>query len=89
MKRKGLLNFHFCIYGLEGPYTGGFYHGVLELAPDYPFSPPTLKFFTESGRFETNKAICTSFTNFHKEEWTSAWNVRTMLLGVISFMTSS
>lgn len=51
VQRKGVLNFHFCIYGLDGPYAGGFYHGILELAQDYPFSPPQLKFYTESGRF--------------------------------------
>lgn len=27
--REGVLNFHFCIYGLDGPYKGGYYHGVL------------------------------------------------------------
>lgn len=51
VKRKGVLNFHFCIYNLDGVYQGGFYHGVLELAEDYPFSPPKIKFFTPSGRY--------------------------------------
>ena len=27
IKRKGDLTFHFCIYGLSDPYTGGLYHG--------------------------------------------------------------
>lgn len=36
------------------------------LPEDYPFSPPKLRFFTPNGRFETNKDICTTFTNFHK-----------------------
>jgi hypothetical protein len=27
--RKDVLNFHFCIYGLDGAYEGGYYHGVL------------------------------------------------------------
>jgi ubiquitin-conjugating enzyme E2 J2 len=45
-------------------------------------------FFTPSGRFEVSKPICTTFTNFHKESWTSGWNVRTMVLATISFMTS-
>ena len=26
--RDGLLNFHFCLYDLEGPYKGGLYHGL-------------------------------------------------------------
>ena len=29
VKRKGVLDFHFCIYDLEPPYKEGFYHGVL------------------------------------------------------------
>ena len=32
--------------------------------------------------------ICTSFTNYHQESWTSAWNVRTLILATISFMYS-
>jgi ubiquitin-conjugating enzyme E2 J1 len=64
--RKGVLDFHFCIHDLDGQYTGGFYHGVLQLSEEYPFAPPKLLLFTPSGRFEVNKPICTSFTNYHK-----------------------
>lgn len=88
MVRDGLLNFHFCLFDLEGSYKGGFYHGVLELHENYPFMAPKLIFFTPNGRFETNIPICTSFTNFHQESWTSAWNVRTLILATISFMYS-
>jgi ubiquitin-conjugating enzyme E2 J1 len=49
--REGVLNFHFCIHSLDGSYEGGFYHGVLQLSEDYPFSPPQLLFYTPSGRF--------------------------------------
>jgi ubiquitin-conjugating enzyme E2 J2 len=86
--REGVLNFHFCLHGLDGAYAGGFYHGVLQLSEEYPFAPPQLQFFTPSGRFEVNKPICTTFTNFHKESWASSWNVRTMILATISFMNS-
>jgi ubiquitin-conjugating enzyme E2 J2 len=66
VKRKGILNFYFVLFGLDGDYAGGYYYGVLELPEDYPFSPPKLKFFTPSGRFETDTAICTTFTNYHR-----------------------
>lgn len=89
VKREGVLNFHFVIYNLEGEYKGGFYHGLLELHENYPFAAPKLYFYTPSGRFELNMPICTSFTNYHQESWTSAWNVRSLLLGTISFMTSN
>jgi ubiquitin-conjugating enzyme E2 J2 len=88
VRRKGALNFHFCLFGLDGDYSGGYYHGILELPEDYPFSPPKLKFFTPSGRFEVDTPICTTFTNFHKETWSTAWNVETMVLATISFMQS-
>ena len=86
--RDGLLNFHFCLYNLEGHYAEGFYHGVLELHENYPFMAPKLIFFTPNGRFDINMTICTSFTNYHQESWTSAWNVRTLILATISFMYS-
>jgi ubiquitin-conjugating enzyme E2 J2 len=86
--RDGMLNFHFCLYNLEGPYEGGFYHGLLELHENYPFMAPKLIFYTPNGRFDTNIPICTSFTNYHQETWTSAWNVRTLILATVSFMYS-
>ena len=89
VKRKGILDFHFCLYNLDSPYQGGFYHGVMQLAEDYPFSPPKIKFFTPSGRYEVDKYVCTTFTNFHKEEWSTAWNVRSMLTALISFIMSA
>jgi ubiquitin-conjugating enzyme E2 J2 len=49
---------------------------------------PNLIFYTPNGRFQTNKPICTSFTSYHQESWTSAWNVRTLILATISFMYS-
>lgn len=86
--RQDLLNFHFCFYGLEEEYSQGFYHGLLELPEDYPFSPPKIKFFTNSGRFEVNKSICTTFTHYHKETWSSTWNIRNILTAMVSFMYS-
>lgn len=86
--REGYLNFHFCLYHLDSPYSEGIYHGLLELHENYPFAAPKLLFYTPNGRFQTNIPICTSFTNYHQESWTSAWNIRTLILGTISFMLS-
>ena len=49
-------------------------------------NPPNIIFKTLNGRFELNKKICLTFTSFHKETWDSTWNIRTMILGVISIM---
>ena len=35
------------------------------------------------------KPICTTFTNYHKESWSTAWNVETMILATISFFQST
>lgn len=29
--RDGPLDFHFCLINLEPPFSGGFYHGLLQL----------------------------------------------------------
>ena len=86
VKRKDELKFYFCLYKLEDDFTHGFYFGLLELHPDYPFYAPKLFFYTPNGRYEQNIPICTSFTNYHQESWTSAWNVRTLIQATISFM---
>lgn len=88
VKRDEPLCFHFVFYNLEEEYKQGFYHGVLELPEDYPFSPPKIKFLTNNGRFLVDKSICTTFTHYHKETWSSSWNIRTILTAMISFMYS-
>ena len=34
------------------------------------------------------KSICTTFTHYHKETWSSTWNIRNILTAMISFMYS-
>ena len=64
--RSDTLIFHFCFYGLDEPFKGGFYHGILTLHENYPFEPPSIKMLTPSGRFIVDKAVCTTFTSYHK-----------------------
>ena len=87
--RDGTWDFHFCLYDVEGDFAGGTYHGLLRLHENYPFHAPKLFFYTPNGRFETNTPICTSFTDYHQENWSSAWNVRSLILATISFMHAS
>ena len=86
--KQCIFIFHFCFYDLGQDYHNGFYQGLLELPEDYPFAPPKIKFLTNNGRFEVNKSICTTFTHYHKETWSSSWNIRTILTAMISFMHS-
>jgi ubiquitin-conjugating enzyme E2 J1 len=51
--------------------------------------PPNIYFLTPNGRFELNKKICLSITGYHPEYWRPAWGVRSSLIALISFMTTS
>jgi ubiquitin-conjugating enzyme E2 J2 len=83
---KNWLRWHYAIYGLEGPFEGGVYHGELLFPFNYPMGPPSIKMFTPNGRFIQNQKICTSMSDFHPESWTPIWNVGTIITGLISFM---
>ena len=50
-------------------YEGGFYHGVMQFPPAYPYRPPSLQMLTPSGRFAVGQKICLSNTDYHAETW--------------------
>jgi ubiquitin-protein ligase len=80
---------HFTIRGTpETEFHNGLYHGKFTLPVNYPFAPPTIMLLTPNGRFETNKKICLSISNFHPELWQPAWGIRTMLEALRSFFPS-
>ncbi len=77
---KDLFKWHFTLLGPEGsPYEGGLYHGYFDIPQDYPMSPPNIYFLNDSGRYLPNKKICMNITSYHKEEWSPAWTLRTMM----------
>jgi ubiquitin-protein ligase len=83
-----ILIWYFLVHGLiDTSYDTGVYFGKVVLPHNYPLSPPDFYFITPNGRFETNKKICTTFSSYHKDEYTSTWNVLTMMEGMISLMT--
>lgn len=85
-----LCTWYFVIYDLKDtPFDGGFYMGKVMLPKEYPLKPPDFVFITPNGRFETNKKICTSFSGFHQDTYSSAWNISSMCCGLVSFMTDS
>ena len=82
-----LFEWHFTLRGPPGsPYADGLYHGRIVLPPTYPLRPPSFRFLTPSGRFETNREICLSISGHHEETWQPAWGVRTALVALRSFM---
>ena len=84
-----LFDWHYCIYNLkDGPYEGGYYHGILKFPGEYPMKPPSVIMFTPSGRFEPNARICLTISDYHPESWNPVWKIESIMIGLISFMLS-
>ena len=41
---------------------------------------------TPNGRFETDRRLCLSMSDYHPESWNPSWSVETLLVGLQSFM---
>lgn len=87
---SNLLRWYFIVYDLiDTPFENGVYFGKINLPNEYPLKAPDFYFITPNGRFETNTKICTTFSSFHQETYTSTWNILTMMEGMISYMTDN
>jgi ubiquitin-conjugating enzyme E2 J2 len=85
---SSMLKWYFLVHSLvDTPYENGEYFGKIVLPVEYPLKAPDFYFITPNGRFATNTKICTTFSGFHQETYTSTWNILTMMEGMISFMT--
>lgn len=86
---SNILEWHYILTGPPGtPYHNGQYWGTLTFPPEYPFAPPAIRMHTPSGRFQPSTRLCLSISDFHPKSFNPAWEVSTILLGVLSFMTS-
>ncbi|KAK5137540.1 hypothetical protein LTR08_008520 [Meristemomyces frigidus] len=86
---SNILEWHYILTGPPAtPYHNGQYWGTLIFPPDYPFAPPAIRMHTPSGRFRCSERLCLSISDFHPKSFNPAWEVTTILLGVLSFMTS-
>jgi ubiquitin-conjugating enzyme E2 J2 len=84
---ENILEWHYVIEGTSGtPYEGGRYHGTITFPSEYPMKPPKIEMLTPNGRFQTHTRLCLSMSDFHPETWNPMWTVRTILLGLYSFM---
>ncbi|QRV88909.1 ubiquitin-conjugating enzyme [Ceratobasidium sp. AG-Ba] len=88
-EEKNILHWNFIVRGPpDCPYAGGEYHGLIAFPSEYPFKPPGIKMYTPSGRFQPDKKICFSMSDFHPGTWNPAWSVATICTGLLSFMLS-
>lgn len=86
---SNILEWHYLLTGPpDTPYESGQYWGTLVFPPDYPFKPPAIRMITPSGRFQTSARLCLSISDFHPKSFNPAWEVSTILIGLLSFMTS-
>ena len=82
-----LFEWHFTVRGQEGSsFEGGIYHGRIMFPPEYPLKPPSVILLTPNGRFEINRKICLSISEYHPETWQPSWSIRTVLLAIVGFM---
>jgi ubiquitin-protein ligase len=73
--------------GEDTPYEGGYYLGQVLLPANYPSKAPDFKFLTPNGRFDINCKICLTNSAYHPESHTPAWNIKTILIGMISIIS--
>ncbi|CAB9516199.1 Probable ubiquitin-conjugating enzyme E2 33 [Seminavis robusta] len=89
-REENILEMHYVIEGSEdSPYAGGIYHGKLVFPATYPLKPPSVIMLTPSGRFQPNRRLCLSMSDFHPETWNPVWSVETILAGLYSFMVET
>lgn len=88
-RESDILEWHYILRGPpDTPYEGGEFWGTVVFPPEYPFKPPAIKMLTPSGRFQPDRKICTSMSDYHPASWNPAWSVATILNGLLSFMVS-
>eukprot|EP01114_Cavostelium_apophysatum_P002504 TRINITY_DN12237_c0_g1_i1.p2 TRINITY_DN12237_c0_g1~~TRINITY_DN12237_c0_g1_i1.p2 ORF type:complete len:125 (-),score=6.00 TRINITY_DN12237_c0_g1_i1:132-506(-) len=86
-KENNILEWYYIIQGQKGtPYENGVYLGKIVFPTEYPMKPPAIYMITPSGRFQSNKKLCLSMSDFHPETWNPMWSVASILTGLQSFM---
>jgi ubiquitin-conjugating enzyme E2 J2 len=80
--QKG-TDYHSCQKGGEGG-CGGEYIGKIVHSPKYPAEPPDYYMLTPSGRYDIGKKICLTNSSYHKGDWSSTWNILSILIAFYS-----
>jgi ubiquitin-protein ligase len=84
-KEDNIYDCYCLLHGLSEDYEGGEYIFNIKLSTNHPMEPPNFFFLTPNGRFTINKKLCFSNSGYHKEAWSPIWNLRTIILGFLSF----
>jgi ubiquitin-protein ligase len=82
---KNPLIWYFLLVGQKDTeYAGGYYIGEIHHSPKYPAEPPDYYMRTPNGRYEVNKKICLTNSSYHKGDWSSTWNIHSILIAFYS-----
>jgi ubiquitin-protein ligase len=68
----------------DSSYKGGEYIGKIMHNKNYPAKPPDYMMLTPNGRYSINNKICLSNSSYHAGEWSSSWNIITILIAFVS-----
>jgi ubiquitin-protein ligase len=79
------LVWYFLIMGDDdSSYKGGQYIGKIIHNKSYPAKPPDYVMLTPNGRYDIDRKICLSNSSYHSGEWSSSWNIITILIAFAS-----
>lgn len=82
---KNPLIWYFLVVGQKGTqYYTGHYIGEIHHSPKYPAEPPNYYMRTPSGRYEINSKICLTNSSYHRGDWSSTWNIQSILIAFYS-----
>lgn len=77
----------------DTPYFGGYYFFEFTFPTNYPYSPPIVKYHTNSSKIRFNPnlycdgKVCISLLNTWKgEQWTSCQSISTVLLTLVTLL---
>jgi ubiquitin-protein ligase len=77
----------------DTPYFGGYYFFEFTYPADYPYSPPKVKYFTNSNnvRFNPNLYVCgkvcvSVLNTWRGDQWTSCQTISTVLLTLCTLL---
>ncbi len=84
--QKG-TDYHTGTKNANGKYEGGEggeYIGKIVHSTKYPIEPPDYYMLTPSGRYDIGKKICLTNSSYHRGEWSSTWNIISILISFYS-----
>lgn len=96
---ENLFEWEVAIFGPPNTlYQGGYFKSHIKFPPDYPYSPPSVRFATKMWHpnIYENGDVCISIlhppvddptnTELPSEKWNPAQNVRTVMMSIISLL---